>query len=322
MKKIWIVFFVVLFTKQALAQYSQLLMINQQKKDTVVFNIGEKIIVTTGKNKQTGGRLTNVTNESLNIGEHTIAFNSILSLRHKTPPGIIILRTIGITTSVLASFYTYLTLAFHPYDTEDPHYNHDIETYHQNLIAGTSAFAISTSLLFIHTKKYRARNGWYAAGYLTRDSVVNDPITTTINNQEKKAATVIYNPDDHNSTNAVYGQLSVYIPSLNYDHVWKINNRLHFLTGVGVGPYNNKREIIAPVTLGLVIGQHIHLVEVSQTSWLPFESLSPLLIGTVAYRLQPYRRKFFLKGGLQIIEAESGLYRNQLSPFVSFGLGF
>lgn len=325
---IWFITLAEVITSCAFAQHKSLLLINSAKADTVTFVTGDHIkIYTKIFDAELKGRLNEINDSSLLVGNTLISLRSIHYMRGKNPPGMVIVKSIGATATVLGILTTFLIAAGHPTGSDNPHqqqqYEEDMQDYHKALLISGSITVFAATSLFIHNPKYYFNKGWRPYVYSPVE-VPNADSVNTFTDEPRLKDSVSFYPYNHKiSNNAAYLQFSTEIThSIFYDHLWKINNNLNLSSSAGIGKERYSDDIIIPISLGCVIGKKQHRIETGQMSWFAFNDSNPSLLGILAYRFQSFKGQIFFRGGMLITELSNHNHDHSIHPFCSIGMGF
>lgn len=330
--------FVLLFevvTFCSFAQNKSLLLINSAKTDTVTFVTGARIRVQTNIfGSRIKGKLNEINDSSLMIGNTNVPLTSIRQMREKNPTGMVIIKSIGATVTVLGAFATFLTAAFHPNPSDDPHhqdeYEAEMQAYHKNIAIAASVTVLGASSFLIHTPKYKFDKGWRPYVYAPVKMLNVDSTKTTASEPQLNDSATLYPYNRKISNNAAYFQFSTEMSySIFYDRLFKINNILNLSASAGIGGrVRGSENIIIPISLGCVIGKKQHRLEIGQMSWISinrfhsYNSSNPSLLGIIAYRFQSYKSQVFFRGGILITEFSAHYFEHKINPFGSIGIGF
>jgi hypothetical protein len=345
---IWFVMLAEAIASCAFAQHKSLLLINSAKADTVVFETGGHVVIRTNfldtayesRNSawagadEIKGRLNEINDSSLKVGKTYIPFSSIHYLREKNAAGMVIVKTIGATATVLGMLITYVIAGLPPTPSDNPYhqdeYEQEMRDYHKSIaISASITTVVGVSTLLIHNKKYYFNKGWHpyvyspAAVEVQKTDSTKTPAGEPLVKAQLKDSVLLYPYNQKISNHAAYLQFSTEITySMFYDHLWKINNIFNLSSSAGVGKEKYSDNVIIPISLGCVIGKKQHRIEIGQMSWLPINDQNPSLLGVLAYRFQSYNGQVFFRGGMLITELSHYPPEHRINPFGSIGIGF
>ncbi len=320
--------FVVISTFCAFAQDKSLLLIKSDKADTITFVTGDHIVILSNNfDTQIKGRLNEIYDSSLMVGNKLVALHSIKHLREKKTPGMVIVKTIGISIAVIGFLSTFLIAVMPPIQPESSQqqqqYEDDKQEYHKAIAIGASITALGATTLLIQNPKYDFSKGWHPYIYSPVE-VPNSDSTKIFTDEPKLNDSISLFAYNHKiSNNVAYLQFSnEIINSIFYDRIWKINNNINLSTSIGLGNEKYSDGFIIPFSLGCVFGKKQHRIEIGQMTWLDLDGSNPSLLGILAYRFQSYKGQIFFRGGLQITELSEYNYDHSVHPFGSIGIGF
>jgi hypothetical protein len=329
--------FITLFEVAAFCSFAQnksLLLINSAETDTVTFVTGDHIKIQINLfDSEIKGRLNEINDSSLRVGNTLVSLSSIRQMRLKNPAGMVIIKSIGATVTVLGALTTLLISAMHPIPSENPHQQHqyeeDLQDYHQAIIIGASVTAFGATSFLIHTPKYKFDKGWHPYVYAPVEVLNIDSAKITAAEPGLKDSVSQYPYNRKISRNAAYLQYSSEMKySIHYDRLFKINNTLNLSASAGIGGgVRGSEDFIIPVSLGCVIGKKHHRIEIGQMSWFSINNShsynsNPSLLGIIAYRFQSDKGQVFFRGGILITEFSAHYFEHIINPCGSIGIGF